>query len=234
MDQPRYVKKKLVTVRCKNPFSYRKIPFAGICNKVVLEVEAINYALMNKALVVEHLKGNKEISLGFDNYNTWNGPTMIDDDSEVFKFTEPEIEMIDGLGNRTVKNKHNKASNIQATIKHINLDELKAQKEEEEKKQKEIEIQRKKQEELEKREAELKAQKERDKKAREEAAAKILAEAQAKAENSKKEDSNNKEEYSFDFPVSLSTVEPKSDFTNSSQQENKKTNYDGGKKDKRK
>ena len=234
MDQPRLVKKKLVTVRCNNPFSYRKIPFAGVCNRVVLEVEAINYALMNKALVTEHLKGNKDIALGFDNYNTYNGPTLINDDSEVFKFSEPEIEMIDGLGNRTVVNKqrHTTAA-VAGTIKHIDLEAQKRKEAEEEKKRKELEIQKQKQEELERKEALIKEQKERDKKAREEAAAKILADAQAKANQAVGIDKDSKDEFSYDFPASVST-EPKVDFINSNQQESKKVNYDGGKKDKRK
>ena len=234
MEQPRFVKKKLVTVRCNNPFSYRKIPFAGVCNRVVLEVEAINYALMNKALVTEHLKGNKDIALGFDNYNTYNGPTLINDNSEVFKFTEPEIEMIDGLGNRTVMNRqHHGSSTVTGNVKHIDLEAQKAKEAEEEKKRKELEIQRQKQEELDRKEALIKEQKERDKKAREEAAAKILAEAQAKADQAAGvADKTSKDEFSFDFPASVST-EPKVDFTNSNQQENKKVNYDG-KKDKKK
>ena len=232
MDQPRYVKKKLVTVRCNNPFSYRKIPFAGICNKVVLEVEAINYALMNKALVTEHLRGNKDIALGFDNYNTYNGPTLINDNAEVFKFNEPEIEMIDGFGNKTIKNKQKTSNSTKGPVKHIDLEAQKVKQAEEDKKKKELEIQKQKQEELDRKEALIKEQMERDKKAREEAAAKILADAQAKADQAVRiEDKDSKEEFIYDFPANIST-EPKSDFTNSSQQENKK--YDGGKKDKRK
>lgn len=232
MEQPIYVKKKLVTVRCNNPFSYNKIPFVGICNKVVLDVDAISFALTRKAKVVEHLKNGKEVLLGFDNYNTYNGPTSIDDATPSFAYSEPEIEMVDGMGNHTVINK--KKDEQPQVIKHIDLEAIKAQQEEEEKKKKLLEQQRQKQEEQDRKAAEFKAMKERDKKAREEAAAKILAEAQAKADKSTGVDknTNSKESYSYDFPGSLST--PETDFTNSDRQENKKTNYDSKKDNKKK
>ena len=231
MEQPIYVKKKLVTVRCNNPFSYNKIPFAGICNKVTLDVEAINYALMHKAKVVEHLSNGKEVLLGFDNYNTYNGPTVIDEETPSFAYSEPEIEMVDGMGNHTIINK--KKDNKPQAIKHIDLEAMKAQQEEEEKKKKLLEQQRQKQEEEDRKAAELKAMKERDKKAREDAAAKILADAQAKADKATGvANTNSKESYSYDFPGSLST--PETDFTNSDRQENKKTNYDSKKDNKKK
>lgn len=227
MEQ-KLVKKKLVTVRCNNPFSYRKIPFAGICNRVVLEVEAINYALMNKAFVVEHLKNNKDIPLGFDNYNTYNGPTLIDDDTDLFNFKEPEIEMIDGFGNHTIINKQ-ESQITKPIMKHIDLEEEKRKKALEEEKIKARELQIQKQKEREAKEAKLKEEIERSKKEREEAAAKILAEAQAKADREAGVDIKRKEEYNFDFPGSTKIEEPVSDFTKS---DNKKSNYD--KKDKRK
>ena len=177
MEQPIYVKKKLVTVRCNNPFSYNKIPFVGICNRVVLDVDAISFALTRKAKVVEHLKNGKEVLLGFDNYNTYNGPTLIEDNTPSFAYSEPEIEMVDGMGNHTVINK--KKDEAPRVVRHIDLEAIKAQQEEEEKKKKLLEQQRQKQEEQDRKAAELKAMKERDKKAREEAAAKILAQAKA-------------------------------------------------------
>lgn len=230
MDQPVYVKKKLVTVRCANPFSFNKIPFVGICNKVTLDVEAINYALMHKAKVVEHLSNGKEVLLGFDNYNTYNGPTTVTDSSESFKFTEPEIEMVDGMGNHTVINK--KANKKQQEVRHIDLEAIKAKQKEEEDAKKALELQRQHQIERDRKAAELKAMKERDKKAREEAAAKILADAQAKADKASgvATDITNKESYSYDFP---GTISAEIDFTNSDKQENKKTTYDS-KKDKKK
>jgi len=221
MEQPTYVKKKLVTVRCNNPFSYNKIPFVGICNRVVLDVDAISFALTRKAVL-----------LGFDNYNTYNGPTIIEDNTPSFAYSEPEIEMVDGMGNHTIINK--KKDEQPKVVKHIDLEAIKAQQEEEEKKKKLLEQQRQKQEEQDRKAAELKAMKERDKKAREEAAAKILAEAQAKADKATGVDNNNnnKESYSYDFPGSLST--PETDFTHSDRQENKKTNYDSKKDNKKK
>ena len=231
MDQPTYVKKKLVTVRCNNPFSYNKIPFVGICNRVVLEVEAISFALTRKAKVVEHLKNGKEVLLGFDNYNTYNGPTVIDDETPIFTYKEPEIEMVDGMGNHTIINKQKDEK--PQVIKHIDLEAIKVKQEEEEKKKKLIEQQRQRQEEEDKKAAERKAMKERDKKAREEAAAKILAEAQAKADKAAGVvNTNSKESYSYDFPGSLST--PETDFTHSDRQENKKTNFDSKKDNKKK
>lgn len=229
MDQPIYVKKKLVTVRCANPFNYKKIPFVGICNKVILEVDAIEYALTRKAKVVEHLKNGKEVLLGFDNFNTYNGPTDIDDNSNTFEYSEPEIEMIDGFGNRTIINK--KRNTPDQVVKHIDLEAEKEKQRKEEEKKKVLEIQKQKQAELDRKAIELKEMKERDKKARDEAAAKILAEAQAKADQVAIVDNNNKESYSYDFPGSISATTV--DFTNSDQQENKKTNYDS-KKDKKK
>lgn len=227
MEQPTYVKKKLVTVRCSTPFSYKKIPFVGICNKIVIEVDAIAYALTRKAKVVEHLKNGKEVPLGFDNYNTYNGPTEIDETTALFEYSEPEIEMIDGFGNRSIINKKKSDPPV---IKHIDLEaERKRQKEEEEKK-KTLELQKQKQAEADRKAAERQAMKERDQKAKEEAAAKILEEA--KANTSGTNDNNSKEFYIYDFPGSISTP-PETDFTNSDRQESKKITYDG-KKDKKK
>lgn len=218
--EPKLVKKKLVTIRCNNPFSYRKIPFAGVCNKVVLEVEAINYALMNKAFVVEHLNNNKTIPLGFDNYNTYNGPTPIDDNTPIFEFKDPEIEMIDGFGNRSIINKSTIIA--KSPTQHIDLEEEKRKAALEVEKKKALELQKQKQAELDAKEAKRKEEIERDKKAREEAAAKILADAQAKADKAVGVDTQSKEIYSFDFPSSAVVEEPTSDFTKS----DKKQNYD--------
>lgn len=229
MADPIYVKKKLVTVRCANPFSYRKIPFVGICNKVVLEVEAINYALTRKAKVVEHLRNGSVVPLGFDNYNTYNGPTLIDEDTKVFEYFEPEIEIIDGFGNRTVVNKQKKET--AQVVKHIDLEAEREKRKLEEEKAKVIEEQKLKQAALERKAIEMKAMKERDQRLRDEAAARILAEVKASRENAESSNTNSKESYSYDFPGTLST--PESDFTNSDRQENKKVSYDS-KKDKKK
>lgn len=235
MDTPKYVKKKLVTVRCNNPFRYGKIPFAGICNRVVLEVEAINYALMHKAFVVEHLKGGKEISLGFDNYNTYNGPTEIDDNTQLFDFKDPEIEVIDGFGNRKKINKPDETQESKPII-HINLDEEKKKEEEKERQKREAELQRKKQEELERKEAEIKARIERDKKAKEEAANKIIAQAQAKANKTiaakdiKVEEKKEVSAYSFDLPSSITSESPKIDNINDQSDLKKNDKKDNRKK----
>lgn len=227
MEQPKYVKKKLVTVRCNTPFSYRKIPFAGICNKVILEVEAINYAIMHKARVVEHLRNGQELPLGFDNYNTYNGPTLIDDEADVFDYSEPEVEMVDNQGNSTVINKKKQA--IVEDVQYVDLEAEKIKKQKENEKRKILEIQKQKQEEIEKREREKQESLARQKKEKEDAAAKILE--QVKSEKKNNSDITTKESISIDFPGS---VNPKSDFTNSDFQESKKTFYDGNKKDKRK
>jgi hypothetical protein len=94
MSETKLVTKKLVTVRCHSPFRIGHIPFAGVCNKVTLSVEDISKCIEHKALVVEHLKNGQEVPLGFDNYNTYNGPTIIDNDSPVTEFAEPVIERI--------------------------------------------------------------------------------------------------------------------------------------------
>lgn len=222
MDTPKLVKKKLVTVRCNNPFRYGKIPFAGICNRVVLEVEAINCALMNKAFVVEHLKGGKEVKLGFDNYNTYNGPTDIDDDSQVFAFKEPEVEVIDGFGNRKKINKQEEKDT--KPIIHIDLEKEKREKEEEERKKREIELQRKKQEELDRKEAEIKERMERDKKAKEEAANKIIAAAQERANkraDNKVEEKKDTATYNFNLTSTITTSD-NNDSSNEQSQDQKK------------
>ena len=184
MELEKKVQKKLVTVKCPQPFSYNNIPFVGVCNKVTLTVDAIKNALSHKAFVVEHLKNGKTIPLGFDNFDTWNGPTEVDDHSEVLSYVPQEIEMIDGFGNRKIINKKPSPLKEQATV----LIDLEAEK------LKEALLEQKKQQELqaqkEKEQAALQAkikeeQKERDRIAREKAAAEILAKAKADLEEKK-------------------------------------------------
>ena len=132
MSEVTKVSKKLVTVRCGAPFRIGHIPFAGVCNKVTLSVEDICKCIEHKAMVVEHLLNGQEIPLGFDNYNTYNGPTKIDDESTITKFKEPEIEMIDKDKNVTILNKEEEVVEEAADVKHIDLEAINKEKEEQE------------------------------------------------------------------------------------------------------
>ncbi len=131
MSQVRKVSKKLVTVRCHAPFRIGHIPFAGICNRVTLSVEDIASCIEHKALVVEHLLNGQEIPLGFDNFDTYNGPTAVDDESPVTRFSEPEIEMINGT-NKTILNVKREEVEVEKEIPRIDLDKINREKEEEE------------------------------------------------------------------------------------------------------
>lgn len=216
MEEVKHVKKKLVTVRCPRPFAYKKIPFVGICNRIVLDVDAIKFALGCKAFVVEHLSNGQEVPLGFDNYDTWNGPSEITDDSAILSYIPQEIEMIDGFGNRKIINKRSEKED--KPVIHIDL-EAERQKAKEIEKQKKLEQERLlKQQEIERIKQLKEEQKERDRVAREKASAEILAKAQAEADKAaglpsieeKKtvvEDSKSTNSLVIDFPISTTTEE---------------------------
>lgn len=123
MSEKKLVTKKLVTVRCHAPFRIGHIPFAGVCNRVTLSVEDIAKCIEHKALVVEILSNGQEVPLGFDNYNTYNGPTLIDDDSPVTEFAEPVIERIENgkvTMINTVKKKEEPKKVVQIDLEAIN------------------------------------------------------------------------------------------------------------------
>lgn len=252
---------KLVTVRPSRPFRIGHASFTSIANKIPLSVATINYCLQEKAFVVEHLAGGKEVQLDFTNYNTDNGPTALGKDATEYvrgkKRQNHEIEMVGADRERTILNK---APEKQLPIIHIDLEEEKrkeaARKAEEEK--------ARKAEEARKAAAAAKAAKEEQKRLdeaeRQKAIDAIIAREQAKASEAQKaeqpkvvsnstpaqiEDSLKTEEMAqeastsyepnFAIPVEAkvdiegqATVEeePKSDFTISGRQDNKKTKFD--------
>lgn len=69
--------KKLVNVHCDKAFSINGVRFTGTCNLVVLRDEDIAICLEFKAKVEEVLAGGVTVPLGFDNYNTYNGPSKL-------------------------------------------------------------------------------------------------------------------------------------------------------------
>ena len=83
-EMPKFVTKKRVTVICKNPFRIGLIPYSGVCRNVVLTVQDISKCLENHAGVLEILSNGQELPLNFANYDTYNGPTDVTDDSDVF------------------------------------------------------------------------------------------------------------------------------------------------------
>ena len=253
MNEVKKVKKKLVTVRCYQPFSYNNIPFVGICNKVVLDVDAIKYALGRKALVSEHLKNGQTIPLGFDNFDTWNGPTVVDDQTEILSYVPQEIEMIDGFGNKKTINK--KQDKVEQKVIHIDLEAERIEAEIKEQERKEKEEQEKKRLEEIERVNRIKAeQAQRDSQARKEAIDKIIS--NAKKESSHKENQDLKKtqfaeeqhikdkEYYVDInsQVSLASNDHNEDISSSlvvvdeksTLSSNEKDNYNYYKKNKKK
>lgn len=80
-NSPKFVKKKRVTVRCTRPFRIGLTPFSGYCPSIVLSVEEIATIIQTKSFVVENLTTGETVPLNFSNYNTYNGPTDVDDDT---------------------------------------------------------------------------------------------------------------------------------------------------------
>lgn len=86
--------KKLVNVHCDKAFSINGVRFAGTCNLVVLRDEDIAICLEFKAKVEEVLAGGVTVPLGFDNYNTYNGPSKLPNIQTAKAITEEYSEPI--------------------------------------------------------------------------------------------------------------------------------------------
>lgn len=90
--------KKLVNVHCDKAFSINGVRFTGTCNLVVLRDEDIAICLEFKAKVEEVLAGGVTIPLGFDNYNTYNGPSKLPNiqtaKAITEEYSEPVVETV--------------------------------------------------------------------------------------------------------------------------------------------
>ena len=86
--------KKLVNVHCDKAFSINGVRFTGTCNLVVLRDEDIAICLEFKAKVEEVLAGGVTVPLGFDNYNTYNGPSKLPNIQTVKAITEEYSEPV--------------------------------------------------------------------------------------------------------------------------------------------
>lgn len=92
--------KKLVNVYCDKAFSINGVRFTGTCNLVILRDEDIAICLEYKAKVEEVLAGGITVPLGFDNYNTYNGPSKFPNIQTAKAITEgysePVVETVTG------------------------------------------------------------------------------------------------------------------------------------------
>lgn len=92
--------KKLVNVYCDKAFSINGVRFTGTCNLVILRDEDIAICLEYKAKVEEVLAGGITVPLGFDNYNTNNGPSKFPNIQTAKAITEgysePIVETVTG------------------------------------------------------------------------------------------------------------------------------------------
>ena len=92
--------KKLVNVYCDKAFSINGVRFTGTCNLVILRDEDIAICLEYKAKVEEVLAGGITVPLGFDNYNTYNGPSKLPNIQTAKAITEgysePVVETVTG------------------------------------------------------------------------------------------------------------------------------------------
>jgi hypothetical protein len=90
--------KKLVNVHCDKAFSINGVRFTGTCNLVVLRDEDIAICLEFKAKVEEVLAGGVTAPLGFDNYNTYNGPSKLPNiqtaKAITEEYSEPVVETV--------------------------------------------------------------------------------------------------------------------------------------------
>lgn len=123
---------KLVTVRPSRPFRIGNGTFTSVVNRIPLSVGKINLCLQEKAFVIEHLSGNREVALDFVNYNQDNGPSALPEGAVEYvrdaKAVNPEIELVDENGNRSIINKSESAQSSQPII-HIDLEEQKLREE---------------------------------------------------------------------------------------------------------
>ena len=90
--------KKLVNVHCDKAVSINGVRFTGTCNLVVLRDEDIAICLEFKAKVEEVLAGGVTVPLGFDNYNTYNGPSKLPNiqtaKAITEEYSEPVVETV--------------------------------------------------------------------------------------------------------------------------------------------
>lgn len=121
---------KLVTIRPSRPFRIGNATFTSVVNRIPLSVGRINLCLQEKAFVIEHLFGNREVPLDFTNYDKDNGPSALPEDAVEYvrgsKPMGPEIEVVDEDGSRRIINKTVAAQSKQPII-HIDLEEQKLQ-----------------------------------------------------------------------------------------------------------
>lgn len=75
--------KKRVTVYCNKPFSIGSAHFSATHRNLVLTTEQIQKCLENKAYVDELLDNGKTVRLGFHNFDTYNGPSKVTEESNV-------------------------------------------------------------------------------------------------------------------------------------------------------
>lgn len=99
---PKLVTKKRINLRCSRPFRIGFTPFSGNCLNIILRVEDIVKIIQSKSLVEEILSTGETIPLNFSNYNTYNGPTDVTDDTPALTDIEstkiPYIKTLDENG----------------------------------------------------------------------------------------------------------------------------------------
>ena len=85
-------------MHCDKAFSINGVRFTGTCNLVVLRDEDIAICLEFKAKVEEVLAGGVTVPLGFDNYNTYNGPSKLPNiqtaKAITEEYSEPVVETV--------------------------------------------------------------------------------------------------------------------------------------------
>lgn len=102
-EQRKLVTKKRVTIRCGRPFRIGFTPFSGYCPNIVLTIEDIAKIIERKNIVLENFTDGTTLALDFNNYNTYNGPTDVTDDTpaltEINGYKPKYIKKFDADGN---------------------------------------------------------------------------------------------------------------------------------------
>ena len=139
MAEKKTVKRKRVNIICSRPFRIGLIPFTGRCTNIVLSVEDIAACLANKAMVSEVLTVGEPIPLGFDNYNTYNGPTDVNDDTKTINESgstnnkPSEIKRFDNKGNEIKSEVRKPIGGFRKEPKPVEKEDVKPEKSEEKK-----------------------------------------------------------------------------------------------------
>lgn len=108
--------KKKVDVHCYRPFKLGIARFAGYCNGIILDADAISICLQNKAMVNEVLKNGKRVPLDFSNYNQPN-PMGYDVESEQTEFADTKAYKVTSVDNEgTTKVNNVKPKRVQAPV----------------------------------------------------------------------------------------------------------------------